>query len=277
MQMNGEDAARGPSRRIQPIPCRMIVRALWSLAILLVVPAPGFAQSDNVAAIERVKPSIVAVGTFERIRNPEFLLRGTGFAVGDGSLIATNDHVIPALVDSEHGEMIAVAVPSSGTAVQVRRARKIASEPSADLALLKIDGPPLPALRLGDSDRVREGEIFLFTGFPIGTVLGLIPATNRAMISAITPITIPAANAGELNARAIRQLAAGAYPVFQLDGTAYPGNSGSPLYHPTSGDVVAIVNMVFVKGTKESALSHPSGISYAIPANKLKDLLDHSR
>lgn len=274
--MDTEDAEDRTLRRISLLLCQPIERMLWPLTILLAVSAPGFAQSDNVAAIERVKPSIVAVGTFERMRSPEFLLRGTGFAVGDGTLIATNEHVVPALVDSEHEEMIAVAVRSTGSAVQIRRAHKVASERSADLALLKIDGPPLPALRLGDSDRVREGEIYLFTGFPIGTVLGLIPATNRAMISAITPIAIPAANAGELNARAIRQLAAGAYRVFQLDGTAYPGNSGSPLYHPASGEVVAIVNMVFVKGTKENALSRPSGISYAIPANKLKDLLDHA-
>jgi S1-C subfamily serine protease len=141
------------------------------------------------------------------------------------------------------------------------------------LALLKIDGPPLPALRLGDSDGVREGEIYLFTGFPIGPVLGLVPATSRAMISAITPIAMPAARADKLDARSIRRLAAGAFPVFQLDGTAYPGNSGSPVYDPRSEKVIGIVNMVFVKGTKEAALTHPSGISYAIPAQRLKSLL----
>ena len=245
-------------------------------AILLGVPAAGSAQSDNVAAIEKVKPSIVAVGTFERLRNPEFQFRGTGFAVGDGSLIATNEHVVSNILDSERDEKLAIAVRSSGDTVQVRSARKVASEPSADLALLKIDGAPLPALRIGDSDRVREGEIYLFTGFPIGPVLGLIPATNRAMISAITPIALPAARASELNARSIRRLKAGAFSVFQLDGTAYPGNSGSPVYDPRSGDVIGIVNMVFVKGTKEAALTNPSGITYAIPAQHLKELLERT-
>ena len=248
-----------------------------SIAILAGHPGAGSAQSANVKAIVHVKPSIVAVGTFARLRNPEFRFRGTGFAVGDGSVVATNEHVVPAVLDVEHDEKLAVAVRASDSTIQVRGARKVASEPSADLALLKIDGPPLPPLRIGNSDGVREGEIYLFTGFPIGTVLGLIPATSRAMISAITPIVIPAARADKLSARAIRRLAAGAFPVFQLDGTAYPGNSGSPLYDPQSGEVVGIVNMVFVKGTKEAALTKPSGISYAIPAKKLRKLMDRSR
>jgi len=248
-----------------------------SLAILAGHPDAGSAQSANVKAIEHVKPSIVAVGTFERMRSPEFRFRGTGFAVGDGSVVATNEHVVPAVLDIAREERLAVAVRAPDSRIQVRGARKLASEPSADLVLLKIDGPPLPPLRIGNSDAVREGRIYLFTGFPIGTVLGLIPATSRAMISAITPIVIPAARANKLSALAIRRLAAGALPVFQLDGTAYPGNSGSPLYDPQSGEVVGIVNMVFVKGTKESALTKPSGISYAIPAQKLRQLLQRAR
>ena len=248
-----------------------------ALALLLGPTTRGLAQSANVETIERIKPSIVAVGTFERLRNPEFQFRGTGFAVGDGSLIATNEHVVSAILDGEHDESLAIAIRISGNEAQIRRARKVASEPSADLALLKIDGPPLPALQLGDSEKVREGEIYLFTGFPIGPVLGLVPATNRAMISAITPIAMPAARASQLNARSIHRLSAGAFPVFQLDGTAYPGNSGSPVYDSRTGRVIGIVNMVFVKGTKEAALTNPSGISYAIPADNLSELLARTR
>jgi S1-C subfamily serine protease len=61
--------------------------------------------------------------------------------------------------------------------------------------------------------------------------------------------------------------------VFQLDGTAYPGNSGSPLYDPETGIVYGIINKVLIKGMKESALSHPSGITYAIPSNYVRSLL----
>jgi serine protease Do len=253
----------------------------WALccavAILAGRAVPGFAQSEYARAIAQVKPSIVAVGTFERLRNPEFRFLGTGFAVGNGSLVATNSHVVPEALDSARYEVMAIALRAPDHSMQIRVAHTVASDPSADLALLRIDGPPLPALRIGRSERVREGDILLFTGFPIGPVLGLFPVTNRAMISSITPIVIPAARADKLNARSIRRLAAGAFPVFQLDGTAYPGNSGSPLYDPRTGEVVGIVNMVFVKGTKEAALTNPSGISYAIPADKLSELLAGTR
>jgi hypothetical protein len=56
----------------------------------------------------------------------------------------------------------------------------------------------------------------------------------------------------------------------QLDGTAYPGNSGSRFHrHPATG----IISSVLVK---ESALKTPSGITYAIPVQKLKALLEGS-
>ena len=68
----------------------------------------------------------------------------------------------------------------------------------------------------------------------------------------------------------------GAFRIFQLDATAYPGNSGSPVFDIASGDVIGVINMVFLKGLKESALTHPSGISYAIPANFLGELIRQS-
>ena len=76
-----------------------------------------------------------------------------------------------------------------------------------------------------------------------------------------------------LDSKTLRRLSIGSYTVLQLDIVSYPGNSGSPLYDPGSGEVLGILNMVFVKGTKESALSNPSGISYAIPVSFLKALI----
>lgn len=250
---------------------RLSVRAAV-LVIAAGLAAPCVAQDP--ATIERIKPSIVAIGTFERTRNPQFSFAGTGFAVGDGSLIATNDHVIPKLLDDQHGETLAIAVRSAGRSIEVRSAARVASDSSADLVLLKMSGAALPPLRLADSQAVREGEMYLFTGFPIGAVLGLTPVTHRGMISAITPIVIPAARAEQLDARAVRALQQPPFTVFQLDGTAYPGNSGSPVYDTKSGEVIGVVNSVFVKRTKESVLSAPSGITYAIPSQKLKQLLE---
>ena len=103
-------------------------------------------------------------------------------------------------------------------------------------------------------------------------ILGLHPATHRAMIAAITPIAIPQLLAQQIDKKVLARLVS-PYNIFQLDGTAYPGNSGSPLYDTQSGQVIGIVNKIFVQSSKESAIEKPSGISYAIPINYLKELM----
>ena len=120
---------------------------------------------------------------------------------------------------------------------------------------------------------MREGQAVAFTGFPIGGALGLSPVTHRGIISAITPIVLPGANARELNARVVQQIRSGSFDIYQLDATAYPGNSGGPLFDANRGEVLGIINMVFVKENKEWVLSKPSGISFAIPVRFLRDLL----
>ena len=91
------------------------------------------------------------------------------------------------------------------------------------------------------------------------------------------PIAIPQARAAELEPQTVRRLTTGSFPVLQLDATAYPGSSGSPVYDPDTGEVIGIINMVLVKSTKESALSQPSGISYAVPSRHLQALLEKAR
>jgi S1-C subfamily serine protease len=159
----------------------------------------------------------------------------------------------------------------------VREGKQVAIDASTDLALLKITGAALPALALRDSDTPKEGQDVLFTGFPIGAVLGPFPATHRGMISVVTPIAIPQGRAAELDPATVRRLTSGSFPVIQLDATAYPGSSGSPVYDPETGEVLGIINMVLVKSTKESALSQPSGITYAVPSRHLKSLLAKAR
>ncbi len=248
--------------------------AVLILAATLTLTTSRAVLADNtISTIERVKASVVAIGTFERTRVPAFEFRATGFAVGDGSLIATNAHALPITLDSEHRETLVIVIPGADRQSQVREARELAVDGGTDLALLKIDGAPLPALKLAGLDSVKEGQSVLFTGFPIGNVLGLFAATHRGMVAAISPIVIPPPVAAQLDARVYRRLTTGAFPVLQLDATAYPGNSGSPVYDPESGEVLGIINMVFVKGTKEAALTQPSGITYAIPVRHLQALL----
>ena len=245
-----------------------------ALAVSLLTGGLSTAKADLVATVPRIKPSVVAVGTYQRTRSPAFQFRGTGFVVGNGLLVATNAHVLPERLDSDNMEALVIVVPGDGETGAVRPARVVASERSRDLAVVRLEGgPALPALRLGSNARVLEGQEIAFTGFPIGNVLGMTPVTHRGIVSAITPIGIPQANSRNLNPALIRRLANDVFRVYQLDATAYPGNSGSPLYDPDSGEVLGVLNMVFVKSTKENVLADPSGISYAIPVEYLQRLL----
>jgi serine protease Do len=126
---------------------------------------------------------------------------------------------------------------------------------------------------VGPGDSVREGQSIAFMGFPIGGALGFSPVTHRGVISSITPIALPGGTAGQLRGPSIRRLREGSFPIYQLDATAYPGNSGGPMFNAETGDVIGILNMVFVKGAKEAVLEKPSGISYAIPARHLSELV----
>jgi S1-C subfamily serine protease len=250
------------------------VRALFALLAAASVHAIDAGATDASDTIRRVKPSIVAVGTFSGIRSPAFEFRGSGFAVGNGHTIVTNAHVLPADVDAKRRETIAVLVIGQDAGKpEVRAAETLAVDPDSDLALLHMSGDALSPLAVGNSDDVQEGQAILITGYPLGPILGAYPTTHRGMISAIAPIAIPQPRAQQLGAAAAYRLKRGAFPVFQLDAPAYPGNSGSPIYDAANGEVLGVVNMVFVKGTKEAALTKPSGITYAIPARHLVELL----
>jgi S1-C subfamily serine protease len=245
---------------------------LIACATLLSIPASAALPET----VQRVKPSVLAIGTFQRTRNPAFQFRGTGFVVGDGRLVVTNAHVLPNVLDSEHMETLAAVLPGAGENRPVRTLKRLVTDSVFDLAVLRIeDGSALPALSLGG--KAQEGQAIAFTGFPIGAALGMTPATHRGTLAALSPIAIPQAHARDLNSALIRRLSEGGFYIYQLDAVAYPGNSGSPLYDPESGVVLGIVNSVLVKSTKESALSAPSGISYAIPVEYIKRLLEQGQ
>jgi S1-C subfamily serine protease len=243
--------------------------ALSTIGWLLLTGA--VAQAGLPETVARVRPSIVGVGTVLPTRQPPGQFVGTGFVVGDGWHAVTNAHVLPQKLDRERREYLAVLTDAGGRE-GVREATVVATDTDHDVALLRFKGGALPALRFADSERVREGEHYAFTGFPLGMALGMRPVTHQGIISAITPIALPQLSSQTLNPEMIKRLAA-PYDVFQLDATAYPGNSGSPLYDPATGRVVGVINKVFVKESKENLLKQPSGITYAIPARFAAALL----
>jgi S1-C subfamily serine protease len=243
---------------------------------LLALGAYGHAVAGNlVNTIVTVKRSVVGVGSYLPTRSPAINFVGTGFVVGDGLTVITNSHVVPEVIDTEHKEQLGIVLPA-GEGVTFRTATLEVRDRDHDLARLRLSGPPLPALHVGDSTTVAEGQELAFTGFPLGVVLGLHPVTHHALISAITPAVMPVRNSGRLDPRTVAQLRQSGFNLFQLDATAYPGNSGSPLFDPANGAVLGIVNMGMVKGTKESAITNPSGITYAVPAQYIHALLQHA-
>ncbi len=259
-----------------------MVRALFSVAVTLAMALAVTFYTALASAMElpetidNVRPGIVSIGIVRPAKQvgkhrPSMEYRGTGFVVGNGRQVMTNFHVLP---DEEamapNGRLVAFV--GRGKTAEPRSATVVRVDKTHDLALLTLSGKPLPALSLSSSKTVREGQELAFTGFPIGMVLGMYPSTNKGIVSAITPVAIPAVSSGNLTAAQVRRIR-DPYFVYQLDAIAYPGNSGSPVYEVDTGKVVGVINSVFIKESKEGALSKPSGITYAIPVKYVKELL----
>lgn len=248
---------------------------LWKPTLLLLVIFPFRTIAEQlVNTITTVKPSIVAIGIYNPTSSPRVRLVGTGFVVQPGNQIVTNYHVIASALDQSRQETY-VVLSGHGQQIIQHHVTHQRAAPAYDIAVLTIE-QRLPALTLyQQTSLIAEGTTVAFTGYPITQVLGLYPATHRGIVAAHTPVAIPADHSANLQAAAIRRLGA-PYLVYQLDATAYPGNSGSPLYLPTTGKVIAIINQVHIKSTRESVLSDPSGITYAIPVQYLLQLLESS-
>jgi S1-C subfamily serine protease len=225
---------------------------------------------DLPKTVEKVTPSVVAIGLFTPIGASGNQVLGTGFVVGDGKHAVTNYHVVSKILDPSIVQHY-VVISGKGRKVKTFKAEVLSIDPVHDLALLAFEGN-LPAITLANDELLPPGKDIAFTGFPIGAAIGLYPATHKGMISAITPDAIPAQNADQLTVSMLQRLKTPEL-VYQLDATAYPGNSGSPVYHVDSGEVVGVINKVFVSQGKESALSAPSGISYAIPIVHARSLM----
>jgi serine protease Do len=251
-------------------------RRQWLAATGVALATPwwaGTARADLPALIAAIKPSVLPVGTFNATASPRFGFRGSGFVVGDGTLVATNFHVLP---EGNTAQMMVMTDRSAESATG-RRASVVATDRLRDLALLRLEGPPLPALALADGGSAREGQAVALMGFPIGGALGFAPVTHRGMVASITRAALPAQTAAQLDPRALVRLRQGNFELLQLDATAYPGNSGGPVFDAASGQVLGVVSMVLVKAGRESALSSPTGITYAVPVAALRELMAEVR
>jgi serine protease Do len=236
--------------------------------VLLAIAKPGLAASF-VDTVARVKESVVGIALLLPTRAVPAQTIGTGFVVGNGRLVVTSLHVVKQQ-QPQVGQILFV-LSGNGSQIDRRQAKILLVNRVTDLALLEIDGPPLPALKLRDSvDLAPDGTEIGITGFPIGNVLGFQPTTARGIVSARPENRTPEANSNSLDAASIR---APRFFIYQLDVIAYPGNSGGPVYESATGEVIGVVAAGFIKSQKEKVLSDPSGITYAIPSGHVRDLL----
>ena len=205
------------------------------------------AYSTAVASIvERVGPAVVRVETSAPARG-----RRGGGGLGSGvilspdGLILTNSHVVSG----------AATIALADTEGRTTDAQLLGEDPDTDLALIRANAArDLPAANLGDSKRLRRGQLVAAIGNPLGfewtITAGVISALGRS-----------------LRARTGRMIE----DVIQTDAALNPGNSGGPLVS-SHGEVIGI-NTAIIAGAQ--------GISFAVASNTanfvLGELIRHGR
>lgn len=163
---------------------------------------------------------------------------GSGFIVSADGYILTNNHVV------EKADQVTVSTTDGKEYV----AKRIGSDPSTDIAVLKIDALNLPNLTLADSSSVEVGEWVLAVGNPFG------------LQASVTSGIISAKGRSDLDIVRVEKF-------FQTDAAINMGNSGGPLVN-LHGDVIGM-NTAIASNT-----GGHMGIGFAIPSNLLKDVMN---
>jgi S1-C subfamily serine protease len=158
---------------------------------------------------------------------------GSGFIITPDGYIITNSHVV------EDAGNIDVSL-ADGTTFS---AEVSGEDPATDIALVRISGAGLPMVHLGDSDKLKVGQIAIAVGNPFGfqstVTTGVISALGRSLRSR--------------NGRLIEN-------VIQTDAALNPGNSGGPLLDSTAA----------VIGINTAIIQYAQGICFAIPVNTMR-------
>ena len=185
----------------------------WSLILWALASTLTHSQDQLPDLVRRIKPSAVAVETFDA--RGEKLSRGSGFFI-DLDRVVTNRHVI-------EGAYRAEVHLSSGYSYQVKNVAAVDAE--GDLALLKIDVPPNLARPLSlDRTSPQEGESVVVIGNPFG----LEGSVTNGIVSAVRDIP-------------------GFGRIIQITAPISPGSSGSPVVN-MQGQVIGVATLQITGG-----------------------------
>ncbi len=178
---------------------------------------------------------------------------GSGYLISQDGYILTNDHVA--------GRASKVVV----TMVGGKRydARVIGTDPTSDVALLKIDGSNLPFLELGNSDDVMVGEWAIALGNPFG----LFDINSKPTVT-VGVVSNSGVNLQVQENRIYRDM-------IQTDAAISSGNSGGPLVN-SLGQVIGM-NTVIYSTAQSNQGAGSIGIGFAVPINRVKTIADQLR
>ena len=177
-------------------------------------------------------------------QNQQVTASGSGVIIADDGYIVTNNHVV------QDAEKIEVTLNNKRTFI----AKIIGTDPSTDLALLKIDAKELPTVKYGNSDNIRIGEWVLAVGNPFN----LTSTVTAGIISAkARNINILGKNSNETPIESF----------IQTDAAVNPGNSGGALVN-TKGELIGINAAI------ASSTGSYSGYSFAIPVNIVRKVVE---
>lgn len=212
-------------------------------------------QEENavIAVVEKASPSVVAIGATSRVFNPfdpfsipkkQSSTIGTGFVVSDKGVIVTNKHVVA------DPDTVYNIVTKDGKKFEIK---KIYRDPILDFAIVQIEGDKLTALELGDSSKLKVGQLAIVIGNALGrftnsVTTGVVSGLGRKVVAA-DPFSGSAESLDDL---------------IQTDAAINPGNSGGPVLN-SAGQVIG-VSVATTEGAEN--------IGFAIPINSVKKFID---
>lgn len=200
-----------------------------------------FDEEKTTKAVEKVSPSVVNIVTkhrmgYDRFNTYEFQGAGSGIIMNPEGYILTNNHVV------EHTKKVDVYLCNG----EKYEGQVIGTDPSTDIAVIKIDGENFYSGEFGNSDTLRPGQMAIAIGNSLGLSGG--PSVTIGVISAIRR-NIPSERGVLEN-------------MIQTDAAINPGNSGGPLID-SEGHIIGINNAI---------IPFAQGIGFAIPINVAKDV-----